>query len=101
LLRRGEELAAARTGVAARLGEEVGAYAAPVVPHALELLPSSPGVGQGTAQTFGAASGVARSRFASANHWASWAGGWPGKHESAGQRQSGHPPKGNKAVRTL
>jgi transposase len=101
LLARGEGLEAAQARVETRRGEEVARCAAPFVPEAVELLESIPGVGQWTAQTLVAESGVDRSRFPSANHVASWAGGCPGNHESAGKRKSGPPPKGKKSVRTI
>jgi transposase len=87
--------------VEARSGEEVTVCADPFVPQAVELLESIPGVGIRTAQTIVAEIGVEMIRFPSAKHLASWAGVCPGTHESAGTRKSGHPPKGNKSVRTI
>lgn len=100
-LTRVEELEAARTRVEARIGEEVTACADPFVPEAVELLESIPGVGVRTAQAIVAEIGVDMERFPSAKHWASWAGGCPGNHESAGKRQSGQPTKGNQSLRTV
>jgi transposase len=100
-LTRVEALEAARTRVEARIGEEVTACADPFVPQAVELLESMPGVGVRTAQTIVAEIGVDRSRFPSAKHLASWAGVWPGNHESAGKRKRGQPTKGNQSVRTI
>jgi transposase len=101
LLARVEELEAAQGRVETRIGEEVAACPDPFVPEAVKLLESIPGVGPWTAQTIVAEVGVDMSRFPSAKHWASWAGGCPGNHESAGKRKSGQPTKGNKAVRTI
>jgi transposase len=100
-LTREEELETALTRVEARLGEEVRACADPFVPQAGELLESIPGVGVRTAQTSVAEIGVDMSRFPSAQHLASWAGGCPGNPESAGKRKSGQPTKGNPSVRTI
>jgi transposase len=100
-LTRVEELAAALTRVEARIGEAVAACADPFVPAAVALLESIPGVGERTAQTIVAESGVAMGRFPSANHVASWAGVCPGNHQSAGKRKSGPPTKGNKSLRTV
>jgi transposase len=101
LLTRVEELEAALTRVETRIGEEGAVCPEPFVPEAVELLESIPGVGKWTAQTIVAEIGVDMSRFPSAKHLASWAGGCPGNHESAGKRKSGQPTKGNKAVRTI
>ena len=101
LLTREEELEAALTRVETRIGEEVAACTDPFVPEAVELRESIPGIGQRTAQTIVAEIGVDMRRFPSAKHLASWAGGCPGNHESAGKRQRGQPTKGNKSVRTI
>jgi len=101
LLTRGEELEAALPRVATRSGEAVVACADPFVPAAVAVLESLPGVGQGSAQPIGAAIGVDMRCVPSAKHLASWAGVGPGNHASAGKRQSGQPPKGNKAVGTI
>ncbi len=95
------ELEAAQSRVETRISEEVARCVDPFVPEAVELLESIPGIGQRTAQTIVAEIGVDMSRFPSAKHLASWAGMCPGNHESAGKRQSGHPTKGNKSVRTI
>jgi transposase len=100
-LTRVEELEAALTRVEARIGEEVAACPDPFVPEAVALRESIPGVGERTAQTIVAEIGVDMGRFPSAHHLASWAGGCPGNHESAGTRKSGQPTKGNKSLRTV
>ncbi len=101
LLARVEELEAAQTRVAVRIGAEAATCPAPFVPEAVKWLESIPGVGLRTAQTIVAESGVDMSRFPSAKHVASWAGVCPGNHESAGKQNSGHPTKGNKSLRTI
>jgi transposase len=100
-LTRVEELEAALTRVEARIGEEVAACSDPFVPEAVALLESIAGVGERTAQTIVAEIGVDMERFPSNKQLASWAGGCPGNHESAGKRKSGQPTKGNKSVRTV
>ncbi len=101
VLTRVEALEVALTRVEARMGAEVTAGADPFVPAAVELLQSIPGVGGRTAQTIVAEIGVDRERVPSAKHLASWTGGCPGNHESAGKRKSGQPTQGNKSVRTV
>ena len=71
----------------------------PFVPEAAGLLDTMPGVGEQVAQTIVAESGVAMARFPSAGHLASWAGLWPGNHESAGKRKSGKTTKGSPFLR--
>lgn len=101
LLRRVEAVEAAQARVATRIGEEVTTWAAPVVPEAGALLASIAGVGKWTARTSVAEIGVEMSRFPSANHLASWAGGCPGTYASAGKRKRGQPTKGHNSVRTI
>jgi transposase len=101
LLTRVEELEAAQTRVEQRIEEEVATCPDSLVPEAVELLKSIPGIGQRTAQTLVAEIGVDMSRFPSAKHVASWAGLCPGNHESAGKRLSGQPTKGNTSIRTI
>ena len=66
----------------------------------LDRLDTVPGVGRRTAEVLGAETGPDLARFPSARHRASWAGMWPGNHESAGKRASGRIRKGNAALRT-
>jgi transposase len=40
-------------------------------------------------------------RFPCAKHLASWAGMWPGHHESAGKRLSGKTRKGSRGLRQV
>ncbi len=96
-----EELAAARTRVEARSGEEVAACPAPCVPEAVALPESMPGVGARRAQRIVAAIGVEMRRFPAAKHLASWAGGCPDHPASAGTRKRGQPTKGNTSVRPV
>ncbi len=94
LLTRAEELEAARGRVETRLHEAVAMCTDPFGAEAVELLESIPGIGQRTAQTIVAEIGVDLSRFPSAKHLASWAGGCPGNHESAGSARVDGPPRG-------
>ncbi|MEN8652176.1 transposase [Streptomyces sp. 21So2-11] len=65
-----------------------------------DLLDTTPGFNQATAEVTAAETGGSMTRFATAKHLASWAGACPGHHESAGRTKntkarSGNPcPKG-------
>jgi len=67
-----------------------------LVPHAeiVELLSTIPGVQAHAAQVLIAECGLDMSLFATAGHFASWAGVCPGHHESAGRRRSGRTRPG-------
>jgi transposase len=70
------------------------------VDEAVDLLETIPGVARHTADMIVAEIGTAMERFPSADHLASWAGGAPGQHDSAGQRASGKTRKGHRCLRT-
>jgi transposase len=92
-------LAQADAAVAA-IDQEVGDRLEPFR-QAVARLSTIPGVGQVAAGVIVAEIGVDMGRFPSAKHLASWAGVCPGNHESAGERKSGQPTKGNKSLRTV
>jgi transposase len=71
----------------------------PLLPHAGDLLQTSPGVGARVAATLVSEIGADMTPFPTAGHLASWAGMCPGNHESAGKPLSGHTRKGNVDVR--
>jgi transposase len=72
-----------------------------LTPHAqiLELLCTIPGVAVRTAQVLIAECGLNMDCFATAGHFASWAGVCPGNNESAGRRHSGRTRPGPKWLR--
>jgi transposase len=68
---------------------------APVLPQAVDLLHTIPGVGARVAETLVSEIGTDMTHFPTASHLASWAGMCPGNHRSAGTQRSGHTRKGN------
>jgi hypothetical protein len=60
----------------------------------IELLCTIPGVQTHAAQVLIAECGLDMTVFPTVRHFASWAGGCPGHHESAGRRRSGHTRPG-------
>lgn len=79
----------------ARLDERIGAVLAPFFEAARRLM-TIPGVNQHVAEVVVAEVGPDVSVFPSEEHLASWAGMCPGNYESAGKRQGGKTPKGNR-----
>ncbi len=67
----------------------------------LARLDTIPGVGPTTAQVIVAEMGTDMSRFADANHLASWAGLAPGKNQSAGRNYSAKIAPGNRHLRNI
>jgi transposase len=67
----------------------------------LARLDTIPGVGPTTAQVIVAEIGTDMSRFADANHLASWAGLAPGKNQSAGRNYSAKIAPGNRHLRNI
>ena len=67
----------------------------------LARLDTIPGVGPTTAQIIVAEIGADMSRFADANHLASWAGLAPGKNQSAGRHYSAKIAPGNRHLRNV
>jgi transposase len=67
----------------------------------LARLDTIPGVGPTTAQIIVAEIGTDMSRFADANHLASWAGLAPGKNQSAGRNYSAKIAPGNRHLRNV
>ena len=82
----------------ALLSERIEAMLAP---HAqiVELLCTIPGVAVRTAQVLIAECGLNMGCFATAGHFASWAGVCPGNNESAGRRRSGRTRPGPQWLR--
>ncbi|CAG0930610.1 hypothetical protein TFLX_01851 [Thermoflexales bacterium] len=78
----------------ARFDEQIQEYGRPFE-EAIQHLDTIPGVARDTAEIIVAEIGVDVSRFASADHLASWSSVAPGNDESAGKT---HP--GNKSLRT-
>lgn len=64
----------------------------------IERLMTIPGVKKKTAQVIIAEAGADMTRFRTAGHLASWAGGCPGHHESAGIQHSGKGRHGNRLL---
>jgi transposase len=69
--------------------------------QAIILLCTIPGISQRAAEIILAEIGLDMSRFATANHLASWAGMCPGNYESAGKRLSGRSRKGSPWLRKI
>ena len=69
--------------------------------EAIALLDTIPGVGQRAAEILMAEMGTDMGRFPSAKHLASWAGRWPGNHESGGKRLRGKTRKGHRGLRQI
>ena len=67
---------------------------------AVAQLDEMPGVNQRAAQNLIAEIGTDMSRFASAEHLASWAGICPGNNQSAGKRKSGRITRGNRWLKS-
>ena len=80
-----------------RIDEEVDELMGPFS-AVQERLETIPGIGTLTARVIVAEAGVDMSRFATADHFASWVGACPGNHESAGVSRSGATTKGNQAL---
>jgi transposase len=99
LLKRYEEIEAARKRVEQQIDEEVRDSADPFVRKAVELLVTIPGVGERVAETIVSEIGVDMSRFPSAQHLSSWGGMCPGSNESGGKRRSGKTTKGSVYLR--
>mgnify|MGYP006375906255 FL=1 len=66
----------------------------------IQRIDTIPGIGRRTAEQIIAEIGADMSRYASADHLASWAGMVPGQNESAGKRKSSHTRKGNRYLRS-
>ena len=81
-----------------RLSTEVAERLAPFE-STLDRLAEIPGVGRRTAEIVLAEIGPEMSRFPTAGHLASWAGMWPGHHESAGKQHDGKTRKGSRWLR--
>jgi transposase len=99
LLDQYDQVAAALQRAEERLKQEVESSADPFVPEAVQLLDTSPGVGETVAQSMVAEIGVAMDRLPTAKHLASWAGMCPGNNESAGKRKSGKTTQGSRYLR--
>jgi len=82
----------------ARLDEEVSKRMRPF-DEVIQRIDGIPGIGRRLAERVLAEIGVDMTRFASAEHLASWAGICPGNNESAGKRRSGRTGRGNPWLR--
>ena len=82
------------------LDQQIGALVAPLTPQ-IEQLTSLPGVEATAARAIFTEIGTDMSRFGSATRLASWAGVWPGNHESAGKQRRGRMRKGNRYLRRV
>ena len=82
-------------GLLDRLEARIGAVLGPFA-EAVGRLKTIPGVQQRVAEVVAAEVGTRMDQFPSPDHLASWAGMCPGNDESAGKRQGGRTPKGNR-----
>ncbi|MBY8883191.1 IS110 family transposase, partial [Actinacidiphila acidipaludis] len=82
------------TAAIGQLDERIEEAMAPFRP-ALDLLDTIPGINRAVAEVIIAETGGDMTRFASANHLASWAGVCPGHHESAGRTKNTKVRPGN------
>jgi transposase len=82
------------------LDQQIGALVAPLQAQ-LAQLDSIPGVDIIAARDILAAMGTDMSRFGDAARLASWAGGCPGNHASAGKRSHGKTRTGNRSLRRV
>jgi transposase len=69
--------------------------------QSLWLLTTIPGISRRTAEVVLAEVGTDMSRFAAAQHLASWAGLCPGNNESAGKRRSGRITRGDRWLKSI
>ena len=69
--------------------------------QSLWLLTTIPGINRRTAEVVLAEIGTDMSRFATAQHLASWAGLCPGNNESAGKRRSGRITRGDRWLKSI
>jgi transposase len=90
-LTRIDELSASIEVLSARIDLEMRPFA-----RQLEHLVTIHGVKKTTAQVIIAETGADMTRFRTPGHLASWAGGCPGHHESAGIQRSGKRRRGNR-----
>lgn len=81
-----------------RFSQQIEELARPSA-RAIQKIAKLPGYDQRSAQNLVAEIGTDMSRFATADHLASWAGICPGSHESAGKRKSGRTTKGSRWLR--
>ncbi|QCX82722.1 Transposase IS116/IS110/IS902 family protein (plasmid) [Streptomyces sp. YIM 121038] len=84
----------AATAMEARLSTHIGTALEPMR-RSVQLLATIPGVSTRAAEVILAEIGTDMSRFASAEHLASWAGVCPGNHESAGRQPTGRTRHGD------
>ena len=82
-----------------RVSGKIQEYTAPFQQE-IEHLDTIPGINRIQAQTLLAEVAADMSRFPTAGHLASWAGGCPGNEQSAGKRRSGKIRKGSPWLRT-
>jgi len=68
---------------------------------AVALLDTIPGVDRRVAEVMLAEMGLDMSRFATADHLASWTGLAPGNHQSGARRYSGRTTKGNRSLSSV
>ena len=69
--------------------------------RAVELVDTIPGISQRAAEMILAETGIDMNRFATEEHFSSWAKVSPGNNESAGKRYSGATGHGNRWLRTI
>lgn len=93
ILRRIDELSAVIDEVTSRIDTELAPFA-----DAVKHLVTVPGIDRKGAAVIIAETGGDMGRFRSAARLASWAGVFPGSHESGGVRKSGTRRSGNKAL---
>lgn len=84
----------------AELDQQIGELITPLYPQ-IEPLISIPGVEATSARMILAEIGTDMRRFGSDARLASWAGGCPGNHESAGKRRRGHTRTDNRYLRRV
>ena len=92
---------AQQDGLIARLSARITEVMPAPFAEAVQRLVTIPGIDERAAENILAEVGTDMGQFPSAGHLASWTGMCSGNRESAGKRQSGKTPKGNRWLRAM